>query len=205
MIVHTSQTLISDVDEALVKRARTGSSNAFDQLVRRHQSAVRGFLCRMVSEPSLADDLAQETFLKAWKNLSRWRGADQAGGSFRGWLFSIAVNAAHDQRRGHARAQRRDSDWLADQDQVASQETGLAAKLDLDKVLQALSPDQRLVVALCFGAGLSHAEAAQALSMPLGTLKSHAQRGRDRAIEVMRDLRPATPTAKIDLSESKQP
>jgi RNA polymerase sigma-70 factor (ECF subfamily) len=120
-------------------------------------------------------------------------------------LFSIAVNAAYDQRRGHARAQRRDADWLADQDQIATQENGVAAKLDLDKVLQALSPDQRLVVALCFGAGLSHAEAAQALSMPLGTVKSHAQRGRDRAIEVMRDLRPATPTAKIDLSESKQP
>jgi len=120
MNVHTSQTLISDVDGALVKRARTGSSNAFDQLVRRHQASVRGFLCRMVSEPSLADDLAQETFLKAWKNLSRWRGADQAGGSFRGWLFSIAVNAAHDQRRSHARSQKRDTDWLADQDQVAS-------------------------------------------------------------------------------------
>ena len=205
MTMHTSQTLVSDIDEALVKRARTGSSNAFDQLVRRHQAAVRGFLCRMVQEPSLADDLAQETFLKAWRNLSRWRGVDQAGGSFRGWLFSIAVNAAHDQRRSQARSQKRDTDWLADQEQIGTQEAGLAAKLDLDKVLEALSPDQRLVVSLCFGAGLSHAEAAQALSMPLGTVKSHAQRGRDRALEVMRDLRPAAPTAKFDLSESHQP
>jgi RNA polymerase sigma-70 factor (ECF subfamily) len=151
----------------------------------------------------LADDLAQETFLKAWKNLSRWRGADQAAGSFRGWLFSIAVNVAHDQRRSRARAQKRDTDWLDQQDQIASQETGLSAKLDLERVLHALSPDQRLVVALCFGAGLSHGEAAQALSMPLGTVKSHAQRGRDRALEFMRDLSPAALGAKLDVSESK--
>jgi DNA-directed RNA polymerase specialized sigma24 family protein len=68
MRVHTNRALVSDVDEALVKRARAGSSNAFDQLVRRHQAALRGFLRRIVSEPSLADDLAQETFLRLGRN-----------------------------------------------------------------------------------------------------------------------------------------
>lgn len=205
MTVQSSQALVSHVDEALVKRARSGSSNAFEQLVRRHQAPLRAFLCRMVAEPSLADDLAQETFLKAWKALPRWRGTEGDGSSFRGWLFSIAINTARDQRRSLTRAQKRDTAWHAEQDQNTSTEAGMAARLDLDRILQALSPDQRLVVSLCFGAGLTHAEAAQALSMPLGTVKSHAQRGRDRALDLMRDLRPSAPTATLFVSESPKP
>jgi DNA-directed RNA polymerase specialized sigma24 family protein len=66
----------SILDEDLVKRAKAGSTQAYDYLVRRHQSAVRGFLRRIVYEPSFADDLAQETFLKAWPmawGVWRWR------------------------------------------------------------------------------------------------------------------------------------
>ena len=185
---------MSDLDAALVERAQKGSSHAFDQLVRRHQAAVRAFLCRTTHNASLADDLAQDTFLKAWKALRHWRGGASTSGSFRGWLFAIAVNVAHDHRRAYARAQKRDTDWLEHQDQVATREAGLVASLDLDRVLKALSPEQGMVLALCYGAGLSHGEAAQALKMPLGTVKSHALRGRERALELLQDRKaPAQP------------
>lgn len=177
-----------DMDEDLVKRAKAGSAHAFDQLVRRHQNGVRGFLRRIVFEPSFADDLAQETFLKAWQNLSQWRGAAGEGGSFKGWLFSIAWNKANDARKSQGRSLRRDSTWSQERYGSPDPESASQARLDLDRVLQALSPEQKLVVSLCYGAGLSHGEAAQALDMPLGTVKSHALRGRDRAIELLKDL-----------------
>ena len=177
-----------DMDEDLVKRAKAGSTHAFDQLVRRHQNGVRGFLRRIVFEPSFADDLAQETFLKAWQNLSQWRGAGGEGGSFKGWLFSIAWNKANDARKSQGRSLRRDNVWSQEQDGPPDPENASRVRLDLDRVLQALTPEQKLVVSLCYGAGLSHSEAAQALNMPLGTVKSHAVRGRDRAIELLKDL-----------------
>jgi RNA polymerase sigma factor (sigma-70 family) len=180
----------SILDEDLVKRAKAGSTQAYDYLVRRHQSAVRGFLRRIVYEPSFADDLAQETFLKAWQSLGQWRGASGDGGSFKGWLFSIAWNKANDARKSQARSLQRDTVWTQEQDGVPDPETASRARLDLDRVLQALSPEQRLVVSLCFGAGLSHGEVAQALSMPLGKVKSHASRGREKALELLKDLPP---------------
>jgi RNA polymerase sigma factor (sigma-70 family) len=180
----------SAMDEDLVKRAKAGSTHAYDQLVRRHQSAVRGFLRRIVYEPSFADDLAQETFLKAWQSLGQWRGASGDGGSFKGWLFSIAWNKANDARKSQARSLQRDTTWTQELDGVPDPESASRARLDLDRVLQALSPEQKLVVSLCYGAGLSHAEAAQALKMPLGTVKSHALRGRDKALELLKDVPP---------------
>lgn len=178
------------LDEDLVKRAKAGSIQAYDYLVRRHQSAVRGFLRRIVYEPSFADDLAQETFLKAWQSLGQWRGASNDGGSFKGWLFSIAWNKANDARKSQARSLQRDTVWTQELNGAPDPETASRARLDLDRVLQALSPEQRLVMSLCYGAGLSHAEAAQALNMPLGSVKSHALRGREKALELLKDVPP---------------
>jgi RNA polymerase sigma factor (sigma-70 family) len=178
------------MDEDLVKRAKAGSTQAYDHLVRRHQNAVRGFLRRIVYEPSFADDVAQETFLKAWQSLGQWRGASGDGGSFKGWLFSIAWNKANDARKSQARSLQRDTAWTQELDGVPDPESASRARLDLDRVLQALSPEQKLVVSLCYGAGLSHTEAAQALDMPLGTVKSHALRGREKALERLKDVPP---------------
>lgn len=174
-------------DEALVARAQGGSTEAFDQLVRRHQSAVRNFLRRITHEPSFGDDVAQEAFFKAWRNLRQFRAGGTGGGSFKGWLFSIAYNQAKDARRSYARATIRDTAWTDHMRGDSNLAPEMEARLDLDRVLTALSPEQRTVVALCFGAGLSHLEAAQALGMPLGTVKSHANRGRDRVLSLLAD------------------
>jgi RNA polymerase sigma factor (sigma-70 family) len=183
----------ADLDKTLVARAKKGSTAAFDQLVRRHQDPVRAFLRRIVSDPSFADDLAQDTFLKAWQRLTSWHGLGRQGQgtSFRGWLYTIAANTAKDAWRSSNRARLRDTLWQEQRGAAPDPEASAGAKLDLDRVLQTLSREQRLVVALCYGAGMSHAQAAHALKMPLGTVKSHALRGRDRALELMKDLNPS--------------
>jgi RNA polymerase sigma factor (sigma-70 family) len=185
-------------DEALVARAKGGSTAAFDQLVRRHEAALRGFLRRVASEPSFADDLAQETFLKAWQSLGQWRGQGGSGGSFKGWLFSIGWNKANDARRSQARTTKRDTQWSMEREAAPDPQGSAGARLDLDRTLRALTPDQRNVIALCFGAGLSHSEAAQALNMPLGTVKSHASRGREKMLDLLKEIAPPAISGSVE-------
>lgn len=170
------------LDTSLASRAERGDQQAFAQLVARHQAPLRAFLRRHAEPADLADDLAQEAFVRAWSRLGQWSGT----GTFRGWLFAIAVRCAHDARRAGRRAAARDRHWhdLSDADS-GDGEAAAAARLDLDRVLAGLSPDQRAVMLLCHGAGLSHGEVAQALGLPLGTVKSHAARGRERALETL--------------------
>jgi RNA polymerase sigma factor (sigma-70 family) len=157
-------------DAELAAAARRGAPGAFREIVARHQQAVRSFLRRVLDNPADADDLAQETFLAAWTSLWRYRG----GASLRSWLCAIAWKKRLTHDRGRRRAARREA-----------VETPLEAcpahpdhRLDLAAALRRLPDDQRAAVALCLGGGFSHAEAAQALSIPLGTLKSHVERGR---------------------------
>ena len=166
-------------DQALAQAARAGSSRAFAELVNRHQAAVRGFLRRVCHDPGEADDLAQEAFLTAWSKL----GTLKPDASVRSWLCGLAWRKVMTARRGRARSAARDRQWLdtrpafdtpASRDQVA-----------VRKALETLPDDQRAVVALCLAADWSHAEAAEALGLPLGTVKSHATRGRAKLLEAM--------------------
>ena len=77
---------LSDIDLVTLAKAARDSA-AFEALVRRHQAPLRAFLIRLTGEPALADDLAQEAFLKAHRALDAFRG----GSSFRSWLFAIAM------------------------------------------------------------------------------------------------------------------
>ena len=100
-------------DEArLIAAARKGDSRAFAALVDAHQQAVRGFLRRFAGHWADADDLAQEAFVTAWRKLARFEGRS----SFRSWVSGIGFRIARDAKRAHGRAQVRDSDWLAEQD-----------------------------------------------------------------------------------------
>jgi RNA polymerase sigma-70 factor (ECF subfamily) len=162
-------------DLELVALAAAGGRDAFGELVRRHGSAVRGLLRRMGADPALADDLAQDAFLVAFEQIADFRG----DGPFQGWVKRIAA-------RLYVKRWRRDSrtdltpDPLGGDDVSQGGEAGAVSRIDLDEALRALAPTERLCVALCYGAGLSHGEAALALNMPLGTVKSHVKRGLDR-------------------------
>jgi RNA polymerase sigma-70 factor (ECF subfamily) len=168
---------VSDAD--LAAAARSGSTEAFARLVERHQAAVRAFLRRVLGDASEADDLAQETFLAAWPRIGRAR----PEASLRAFFCAIAWRKALTARRGRARAARRDGEWLMTRPQVDPAPSN--DRVVVERAMAALSPDQRGVVALCLAADFSHAEAAQALGLPLGTVKSHVTRGRALLLQAL--------------------
>jgi RNA polymerase sigma factor (sigma-70 family) len=163
----------------LIAVARTGDARAFAALVDAHQQAVRGFLRRFTGVWADSDDIAQEAFVTAWQKLNRFEGRS----SFRSWVCGIGYRAARDSRRAYGRATSRDSEWLADQDQAS--EAPIEDRMALAEAMQALPEDQRAAVALCLGEGFSHAEAAAILKLPLGTVKSHVTRGRERLLRAL--------------------
>jgi RNA polymerase sigma-70 factor (ECF subfamily) len=162
-------------DLELVALAAAGGRAAFGELVRRHGSAVRGLLLRMGADPMLADDLAQDAFLAAYEQIAEFRG----DGAFQGWVKRIAARLYVKRWRKDAR-----TDLVAEppgfEDAGGRGESGAVDHIDLDDALRALTPAERVCVSLCYGAGLSHGEAALALNSPLGTVKSHVKRGLDK-------------------------
>lgn len=170
-------------DIALVFEIRDGSERAFNLLIDRHQQAVRGFLRRVLADVSDADDIAQETFLAVWKDARRFRGDS----SVRSWLCAIAWRKAKATQRSWFRRRQRETRYQVEAE--ASHEPGLAAedRLAVNQALQALPIDQRATVALCLAEGFSHAEAAEVLGLPLGTVKSHVTRGKARLLAVLSD------------------
>ena len=151
--------------------------NAFGELVRRHQSPVRGFLVKMSGgDAHTADDLAQETFLKAWRKIGTFRGE----GKFSTWLFGIACN----EWRMHARGRREIAlEEIADPPPERVQPEAPAAsnlRMDLAEAMKGLTAAERAAIVLCYQNGLSHDEAAQALDCPLGTVKTNILRGKEK-------------------------
>ena len=163
----------------LVERAKGGSDQAFGRLVDRHQAAVRAFLRRVCRDREAADDLAQETFLTAWSRLDSLR----ADAGVRTWLCGIAWRKALTAERGRARSAARDRQWLDTRDGVEA--AAGEDRATVARALAALPLDQRACVALCLAGDWSHAEAAEALGLPLGTVKSHVARGRAKLMDVL--------------------
>ncbi len=166
--------LASSHDVELAALASGGDRAAFGELVRRHGSAVRALLRRLGADAGQADDVAQDAFLIAFEQITEFRGE----GAFQGWVKRIAA-------RLYARRRRRDAkaELMVDPPEplaaIQADEIGAAA-IDLDEALCCLSASERLCVCLCYGGGLSHAEAADALNAPLGAVKSHVKRGLDK-------------------------
>jgi RNA polymerase sigma-70 factor (ECF subfamily) len=161
-------------DVELCAHAATGERRAFGELVRRHGSSVRGLLRRMGAQAAEADDVAQDAFLAAFERIAEFRGE----GTFAGWVKRIAARLylRRLQRERRVGALAREEGDEADEVRAADAD----AVIDLDEGLKSLGPAERLCVSLCFGAGLSHAEAAEALNLPLGTVKSHVKRGLEK-------------------------
>ncbi len=169
---HSRFTALHDVE--LCSHAATGERRAFGELVRRHGSAVRGVLRRMGAQGAEADDVAQDAFLAAFERIAEFRGE----GTFAGWVKKIAARLylrrlQRDRRLGALSAE-------AVEDEASSGGGDADAAIDLDEALKTLGATERVCVTMCFGAGLSHSEAAEALNLPLGTVKSHVKRGLDK-------------------------
>ncbi|MGR4866469.1 RNA polymerase sigma factor [Caulobacter sp. LARHSG274] len=169
------------MDAPLVRAARSGSQSAFARLVATHERPLRGFLRK--SGFGDADDIAQEAFLAAWSGLARLKDDD----GFRAWLFGVAWRKAIDHGRTARRSARRDQAWRQEQADDTPREADPADRMALQAALADLPADQRACVTLCLGQGWSHGEAAQALNLPLGTVKSHVNRGRERLLVLLGD------------------
>src|SRR3954471_17770176 len=156
--------------------------HAFSELVRRYQSAVRTTLRRLTAgNHALADDLAQETFLLAYRNLRSFR----QDAKFSTWLYRIATNAflAHNRKRTEELL----GDEANDVSDEGSSEPGghsedhaVAAVLSIDRAraLATLSERERAAIVHCYHNDLSHEEAAYVLGCPVGTVKTHVLRGK---------------------------
>ena len=174
-------------DEDIMARCITGGDRqAFGVLVQRHQGSVRQFLRRLCRDTALADDLAQEAFLKAF--------AGAAGYSGQGRVISWLYRIAHREFLQHARKSKRQTE-VHSEVQADPQDgfggTGISPDpiraLDLQSALDHLAEHERVAVVLCTGQGLSHAEAADVLHLPLGTVKSHVTRGLQKLRRIMAD------------------
>ncbi len=142
----------------------------YGRLVREHGSAVRGLLRRMGAQPALADDLAQDAFLIGFQRIGDLR----EPAAFGGWIKQIAARLYIRRMRSRLRLE----DSLDSAPERATEGEGAAGlRMDLDAALASLSEAERLCVSLCHGAGLTQAEIATALNLPLGTVKSHVTRG----------------------------
>jgi len=169
------------VEQALVRSARAGSAAAFSSLVQRHQQAVRAFARRIGGDLAEGDDLAQEAFVTAWSTLNRF----DEHASFRAWVCGIAYRKALTVRRGLLRGLTRDGAYAQSRDWTSPASAEPASAPALRRAMAALPTDQRAAVALCLAGDFSHSEAADALNLPLGTVKSHVTRGRAKLLELM--------------------
>jgi RNA polymerase sigma-70 factor (ECF subfamily) len=164
-------------DEQLARQVQRGHTAALATLIERHHSPLLGFLYRLTSgDRALAEDLTQETFLRAWRGIQQY----QAARRFKPWLYAIAVNVARDHFK---RAATRYAVTLTDEEFFS-----LADPIELEDCLQddsrrvaraisALPVHQREAIILRYYQDLSLAEIAEALSIPIGTVKSRLSLG----------------------------
>lgn len=160
-------------DAALLRGVSEGSERDFNRLVDRHQQAVRTFVRKLVG--SDADDVAQEVFIAVWRCAESFRG----DASVRSWLFAIAWRKAKDSQRRWFRRARRETEW-GDATATRTPPTTDGTRFALEQALAVLPLDQRAAIMLCLAHEFTHAEAAEVLRLPLGTVKSHVSRGRER-------------------------
>jgi RNA polymerase sigma-70 factor (ECF subfamily) len=159
-------------DEILVSQAVSlKDTEAFSELVRRYQAKILLLQRRLTGEPALAEDLSQETFLRAWQKLDTFRGS----GSFGGWLASLSRNIFLQHIRRH-RHQRHESP-LQEAEQPA-RERDDAALADLDRLLGVLEVEDQVIMVLNYAYGLSNSEVADVIDMPIGTVKARIHRAK---------------------------
>lgn len=173
-------------DEALLRLVGARHTDAFNELYRRHASAVAAVASRLVSDRADADEATQSAFMTLW---NRAASIDARGGSLRAWLVTVGRNAALDRvRRVRATVSTDATHERIPATDAGPEETVLQldAQRDIHHALESLDPEQRAVVELAYFGGLSQTQIAAQTGVPLGTVKSRvrlAMRHLRRALE----------------------
>ena len=171
--------MISD-QELAARVAGSDDQAAFQSLVERHQAAIRGFLRRLLSgDHGTADDLAQETFLLAYRKMPSWR----ASGSLSSWLHAIAYRQFLGFMRKHGRQQ-----VMAEPpDGGFDPASAVDAEILVPRLMRLVSAEERACLTLAYASGMSHPEIVEVTGLPLGTVKSHISRGRQKIQQWLQD------------------
>ncbi|WP_371497331.1 RNA polymerase sigma factor [Kitasatospora sp. NBC_00374] len=192
-------------------RLRAGDQSAFGELFDEHAQAVYGYALRTLGEWATAEDVVSLTFLEAWRLRGTLR---EEGGSVRPWLFGIATNVLRNTTRA-ARRHRAAMSRLPGREAAPDFAEELVARLDdgdrlaaVQRALGGLRRGEREVFRLCVWGGLDYAAAAEALGVPVGTVRSRLSRARTRlAALAERELtsRRELPTAVGQVGEGGHP
>ena len=190
----------SSDENQLIAKSKRGDVDSFNVLVLRYQDYIYSIAYRIIGEAEGAADVAQDTFLTAYRKLTSFR-----GGNFKAWLARIATNACYDELR---KQKRRPQDYLEeipgseiyDEPPIAADAPNPeqeAQRADLNRALQecmsGLSTDQRMVLVLCDVQSMSYQEVADNLGAELGTVKSRLSRARlamRRCLQAVQELLP---------------
>jgi RNA polymerase sigma factor (sigma-70 family) len=174
--------------EEQLARAQRGDRAAFDELVRALHGRVFGYARRALGDEEKAVEVAQETFVRAWRYRASF---DPQAGSARAWLFAIAANRVREaaRARGVTAVPLDDEVDLpaGDGDALAALARG-ALRDEVARAVDALPPEQREVVSLKYLADLSYEEVARALGCSVGAAKMRALRARDALARALRAL-----------------
>ncbi len=163
------------MENLLIKRVQQFDDHqAFEKLIKQHQSPVRQFLRRLTQQDyAIADELAQETFFKAYRHIHSYRGQ----GKFLSWLFKIA----YQHFLGEQRKKKEYSNVeLQDRPDENDQESQIIAQRTVQQLMKYLRADERAALLLHFRHELSHIEVAEVMILPLGTVKSLIRRAKQK-------------------------
>ena len=184
-----------DPDRVLVNQAIAGDLPAFEALVRQYQARIVNYAMAVVRDRGEAEDVAQETFIRAFRSLRRFRG-DSA---FKTWLYTIATNTARSALERRGRRERVGDRSLDDETQARraadvpaggpDAETRLVTRDAIDRALAELPDTLREAVVLRDVEGLDYKEIAEVIGAPIGTVESRIFRARQRLRTVLAPLR----------------
>ncbi len=159
----------------LVERAAAGNVEAFEELYRVNVGRVYALCLRMAGDPTLAEELAQEAFVRAWQKLGSFRGAS----AFSTWLHRVTVNVVLGHRRSATRREARvravGGDFPHD---VAGRQPGTAESIDLERAISSLPEGARMVFILHDVEGFRHREISRSMGIAVGTSKAQLHRAR---------------------------
>ncbi|MGD2040818.1 MAG: sigma-70 family RNA polymerase sigma factor [Anaerolineae bacterium] len=186
-------------EEALIASARKGDAHAFNQLVLLYQSMAYNVAYRILGQPDAAADATQDAFISAFKAMRKFR-----GGSFKAWILRIVTNACYDQLRVKQRRPTESMDDLpVEQDHIrymhdpAERPEEYVERQELNQAIQrgieTLPPEQRIMVVLSDVQGLSYKEIADVTGVSLGTVKSRLSRGRAKLRDQLLEQRELLP------------
>lgn len=184
-------------DCLLVENSLKGDLEAFNQLVLNYQDTAYNLAYRILGEKAGAEDIAQDAFLSAYRKLYTFR-----GGSFRAWLLRIVTNACYDEIRRRKRrptvslspidknGEEIESPYWLEDTGDSPEEAAMLKELSysIQKCLDLLSADFKIVVVLIDILGMSYSEAAEVSGVPLGTIRSRLRRARERLRIYLREI-----------------